>query len=101
MKLLRAPVFFLSALPCLAATFGTVVPHAQPLADLVVDEARRRLYVLNTSSSTVEVYATNVNPPRLTNSIKTDATPLSLALSRETPNPRYLYVACYDGSTLD
>ena len=88
-------------MPCLAATFGTVVPHAQPLADLVIDEARKRLYVVNTYSSTVEVYATNVSPPRLTNTIKTDATPLSMALSRETPTPRYLYVACYDGSTLD
>ena len=100
MSVFRPLLLVLSALPCLAATFGTVVPHAQPLADLVVDEPRRRLYVVNTSSSTVEVYATNVNPPRLTNSIKTDATPLSLALSRETPNARYLYVACYDGSTL-
>lgn len=88
-------------MPCLAATFGTVVPHAQPLADLVIDEARKRLYLVNTYSSTVEVYATNVNPPRLTNSIKTALTPLSLALSRETPSPRYLYVACYDGSTMD
>jgi uncharacterized protein (TIGR03437 family) len=101
MSVLRPLLLVLSALPCLAATFGTVVPHAQPLADLVIDEPRRRLYVVNTFSSTVEVYATNVNPPRLTNTIKTDATPLSLALSRETPNPRYLYVACYDGSTLD
>jgi hypothetical protein len=97
----RPLLLVLSALPCFAATFGTVVPHAQPLADLAIDEARRRLYVINTASNQVEVYATNVNPPRLTNSIKTDATPLSLALSRETPNPRYLYVACYDGSTLE
>src|SRR5580765_2410962 len=104
MKLLRAPVFFLSALPCLAATFGTVVPHAQPLADLVIDEARRRLYVVNTASNAVEVYATNVSPPRLTNTIKTEATPLAVALSRPTGNPatsRYLYVVCYDASSLD
>jgi uncharacterized protein (TIGR03437 family) len=101
MSVFRPLLLVLSALPCLAATFGTVVPHAQPLADLVIDEARKRLYVVNTYSSTVEVYATNVSPPRQTNTIKTDATPLSLALSRETPNPRYLYVACYDGSTLD
>jgi uncharacterized protein (TIGR03437 family) len=101
MSVFRPLLLVFSALPCLAATFGTVVPHAQPLADLVIDEARRRLYVINTASSQVEVYATNVSPPRLTNTIKTDATPLSLALSRETPNPRYLYVACYDGSTLD
>ena len=101
MKVFRPLLLVLSAMPCLAATFGTVVPHAQPLADLVIDEARKRLYVVNTYSSTVEVFATNVSPPRLTNTIKTDATPLSIALSRETPTPRYLYVACYDGSTLD
>ena len=101
MSVSRPLLVVLSALPCLAATFGTVVPHTPALADLAIDEARKRLYVVNTIASTVEVYATNVNPPRLTNSIKTDATPLSLALSRETPNPRYLYVACYDGSTLD
>ena len=64
MTVLRPLLLVLSALPCLAATFGTVVPHAQPLADLVIDEARKRLYVVNTYSSTVEVYATNVSPPR-------------------------------------
>src|SRR5689334_2050806 len=98
MKVFRAPVFFLSALPCLAATFGTVVPHAQPLADLAIDEPRRRLYVVNTASNQVEVYATNVNPPRQTNIIKTEATPLAVAMSR---SGRYLYVVCYDASSLD
>src|SRR5665811_521903 len=93
MSVFRPLLLVLSALPCLAATFGTVVPHAQPLADLVIDEARKRLYVVNTYSSTVEVYATNVSPPRQTNTIKTDATPLSLALSRDcllytSPSPR-------------
>src|ERR1035441_10173004 len=102
MSVFRPLLLVLSALPCLAATLGTVVPAPQgPYADLVIDEARKRLYVVNTYSSTVEVYATNVSPPKQTTIIKTDATPLSLAISRETPNPRYLYVACYDGSTLD
>src|SRR5690242_21873674 len=94
----RAPLFVLSALPGFAATFGTVVPHAQPLADLAIDEARRRLYVVNTASNQVEVYATNVNPPRQTNIVKTEATPLAIAMSR---SGRYLYVACYDASALD
>src|SRR5437764_8743266 len=104
MKVFRAPLLFLSALPCFAATFGTVVPHAQPLADLVIDEARRRLYVVNTASNQVEVYATNVSPPRQTNIVKTEATPLALAMSRPQGNPamsRYLYVVCYDASALD
>ena len=100
MSVFRPLLLVFSALPCIAATFGTVVPHTPALADLAIDEARKRLYAVNTIASTVEVYATNVNPPRLTNSVKTDATPLSLSLSRETPSPRYLYVACYDGSTL-
>jgi hypothetical protein len=45
------------------ATFGTVVAHPQPLADLAIDEARKRLYVVNTASSQVEVYSTASNPP--------------------------------------
>ncbi|MEO8368046.1 MAG: beta-propeller fold lactonase family protein [Candidatus Solibacter sp.] len=98
MSVFRPLLLVLSALPCFAATFGTVVPHTQALADLVVDEARRRLYVVNTYTNTVEVYATNVSPPRQTNVIKTKATPLSLAMSR---NGRYLYVACYDEASLD
>src|SRR5437667_11561759 len=99
MSVFRALAFILlSAVCCSAATFGTVVAHAQPLADLAIDEARRRLYVVNTASNQVEVYATNVSPPRQTNIIKTEATPLSLAMSR---SGRFLYVACYDASSLN
>src|ERR1043166_6574419 len=99
MTVSRALAFLLlSACSCSAATFGTVVAHAQPLADLAIDEARRRLYVINTASNQVEVYATNVNPPRQTNIVKTEATPLAIAMSR---SGRYLYVACYDASALD
>ena len=53
-------------LPALGATFGTVVTLAQPVADLVLDEARQRIYVVNTDANDVEVYATNTNPPHLT-----------------------------------
>src|SRR5215813_13589275 len=99
MSFLRALVFIVAVvLPSTAATFGTVVAHAQPIADLAIDEARRRLYIVNTASNQVEVYSTTTNPPRLTNSIRTDATPLSIALSR---SGRYLYVACYGASALD
>jgi len=75
-------VFLLSAIPVYSATFGTVVAHAQPLADLVLDEARKRLYVVNTASNQVEVYSTTTTPPRETNVIKTDSTPLAIAISR-------------------
>ena len=67
--------------PGLAATFGTVVPHAQPLADLVVDESGRRLFVVNTASNQVEVYSTvGLNAhSKAAATIKTEATPLALA----------------------
>src|SRR5450432_3383901 len=91
----------LSAVPCLGATFGTLVAHASPIADLVVDEARKRLYMVDTNANAVDVYVTNVSPPRLapgTNTIKVEKTPLAAALSR---SGKFLYVVCYDASALD
>jgi len=92
-----------NTLPLLAATFGTVTPHTAPLGDLVLDETRSRLYVLNTTASPplVEIYTTNTNPaspalgaPR----IAVDAEPLAMAMS---PDAKYLYVACYGASAVD
>jgi DNA-binding beta-propeller fold protein YncE len=91
-------LLFLSVAPSAGATFGTVVAHAQPLADLVLDEARKRLYVVNTASNQVEVYSTTTNPPRQTNVVKTDSTPLAMAIAR---SGKSLYVACYGASSLD
>src|SRR5947209_706171 len=99
MPVLRALAVLLVAIfPSAAATFGTVVAHPQPIADLVLDEARNRLYVANTLANAIEVYSTTTNPPRLTNTIKTDSTPLSIAISR---SGRSLYVACYGASSLE
>ena len=91
-------LLLLAALSSFGATFGTVVAHASPLADLALDEARKRLYVVNTTSNQVEVYSTTTNPPRLTNTVKTDATPLAIAIA---PSGKSLYVACYAASSLD
>jgi len=91
-------VCVLAVLPSLGATFGTVVPHTLPIADLVLDEARKRVYLVNTYENQVDVYSTATNPPGPTTSVKTSATPLSIAISR---SGRFLYVACYDASTLD
>src|SRR5262245_49842363 len=88
-----------AATSCLGATFGTVVARTPPIADLAVDEGRRRLYVVNNASSQVEVYNTPITAAsRPAATIKTEATPLSVALSR---SGRYLYVACYDASSLN
>ena len=91
-------VCVLSVWPSFGATFGTVVPHTQPLADLVLDEARKRIYLVDTNSNQVDVYSTASNPPALVTTIDTDATPLAVAMSR---SGKSLYVACYTASTLD
>jgi uncharacterized protein (TIGR03437 family) len=98
---LRALVFLATVLlPASAATFGTVVTHTQPISDLLLDETpgrTQRLYVLNTAANAVEVYSRTTNPPRLSSTVKTDSTPLAMALSR---SGRYLYVVCYAASSL-
>ena len=91
-------VCILSVLPSWGATFGTVVPHTQPIADLVLDAARQRIYLVDTYSSQVDVYNTASNPPTLLTTINTSATPLAIAMSR---SGKSLYVACYSASTLD
>jgi len=91
-------VCILSVLPSWGATFGTVVPHTQPIADLVLDAARKRIYLVDTYSSQVDVYNTASNPPTLLTTINTSATPLAIAMSR---SGKSLYVACYSASTLD
>jgi len=87
----------------MAATFGVVVPHTAPVADIAIDQARNRLYLLNPTVNppTVEVYNTATKPPSLapgTSSIAVDPVPLSMAMSR---SGRYLYVACYTSAALD
>src|SRR5205807_4606224 len=79
-----------------SATFGTVVPLVGGASDLVLDEGRGRLYLVNTSQSRVEVYS--IPQRRFLTPIRTDSTPLSAAISR---NNRLLYVASYDGSSLN
>lgn len=91
-------VLILSILPSWGATFGTTVPVLGGGADIVLDEARNRLYLVNSSQSRIEVFQTNFNPPRAGTAIRTDGQPVSAALSRDR---RYLYVTCYDASALD
>ena len=68
-------VCVLTVLPSWGATFGTVVPHTQPIADLVLDAARKRLYLVDTYSNQIDVYSTASNPPALVTTINTSATP--------------------------
>ncbi len=84
------------AATCWSATFGTVVPVVGGLLDIVLDEARNRLYLVNPTYNRIEVYA--IAQRRFLSAISVDRFPISAALSR---NGKYLYVTCYDGSSLN
>jgi uncharacterized protein (TIGR03437 family) len=81
---------------CHAATFGTVVPVIGGASDIVLDEARKQLYLVNTSKNQVEVYSTTQK--KLLTPIKTDGSPLTAAISR---SGKYLYVTASTASSLD
>ncbi len=78
------------------ATFGTVVPLVGGAADLVLDENRGRLYLVNTSQNRLEIYS--VAQKRFLTPVPMEATPLSAALSID---QKYLYVTAFDASALD
>jgi uncharacterized protein (TIGR03437 family) len=89
--------FVLLVLPGFAATFGTVVARPEGFSDIVLDEARNRLYLVNTSANTLDVYSIATNPPSRVSSVRVGAQPISAALSR---SGKYLYVTNYSDSTL-
>ncbi len=83
--------------PARAATFGTPVPLVGGASDLLLDEARNRIYLTSTSQNSVQVYSL-VQPRAFRTPIRTDATPLAMAMSRD---GKRLYVTCYDASSLN
>jgi uncharacterized protein (TIGR03437 family) len=87
------------------ATFGVVVgPLVQGgvnfliggASDLVLDEARGRLYLVNPSQRRIEVYSTTQR--RFLSVVQTDALPISAAMS---PDGRVLYVTAHEGAALN
>src|SRR3981189_3739289 len=78
------------------ATFGTAVPLIGGASDLVLDEGRNRLYLVNTPQNRVEVYS--IQRRRLLDPITTSAQPISAAMSL---SGKFLYITSYAGSTLD
>ena len=87
---------FLGLIYAQAATFGTIVPVIGGASDLVLDEPRARLYLVNTSRNQIEVYSTAQR--RLLTPVPTDGTPLEAAMSR---SGKFLYVTSRDASVLD
>jgi len=79
-----------------AATIGTPFPIAGGITDLVLDEARGRLYLVDTTQNRIHMYSTAQK--RVLNTIPVGAQPLSAALSRD---GRFLYVTAYQAATLE
>jgi uncharacterized protein (TIGR03437 family) len=81
-----------------AATFGTVTTVVGSVSDIVLDENRRRLYLINGSQNRLEVYSLPPNPIRLVQTVNLDSLPLAAAMSRDGSR---LYVACHNASNLN
>jgi DNA-binding beta-propeller fold protein YncE len=91
-------LFFLG-LPSFAATFGTVSPDLG-VADLILDEPRGKLYLINSNLNRVDVWclgspACPAPGRRFLAPISTGTDPLAGAMS---PDGKFLYVTSYNRS---
>src|SRR5579863_7174678 len=89
-------VFLCAASHLLPATFGTVVAAGASYADIVLDEARSQLYLVNSNVNRIDIYG--IKQKAFQNPISTDTQPISAAMS---PDRHFLYVAAYADSLLD
>ena len=87
-------LFFLG-LPSFAATFGTVSADLG-VADLILDEPRGKLYLINSNLNRVDVWSTTQR--RFLSPITTGTNPLAGAMS---PDGKFLYVTSYNQVSLN
>jgi uncharacterized protein (TIGR03437 family) len=87
-----------SVLPACGATFGTVAaaPGGATYSDILLDEARQKIYLADSSGNRIDVYSTQQRA--FLASIKTDTQPVSLAMSGD---GKTLYVTAYTSSSLN
>lgn len=78
-----------------AATFGEVIPFGATPADMVLDESRQRLYLVNSANSRVDVW--DYAGKQVLGSIPVGQNPLGAAMSMDNST---LYVANHDSSNL-
>jgi Uncharacterized conserved protein len=87
-------LFFLT-LPSFGATFGTVTADLG-VADLILDEPRGKLYLINSNLNRVDVWSTAQR--RFLSPITTGTNPLAGAMS---PDGKFLYVTSYNQVSLN
>src|ERR1700723_2770806 len=78
-----------------SATFGQVIALGEIPSDIVLDETRQRLYLVNTTGSRIDVY--DYAGQSVIGSIAVGNRPLGAAISADNA---FLYVANHDDSTL-
>jgi YVTN family beta-propeller protein len=93
-KILLLFVAFLSLMNA-QATFGDVVRLGTTPSDIVLDESRSRVYLVNSSANSVQVW--DYAQKTLLGSIAVGTRPLGAAMSMDNA---YLYVTNHDSSTL-
>ncbi len=96
MSAVLAAMLLPSARAQTSATFGQVIPLGGTPSDIVLDEARQRLYLVNSSAGRVDVYDYSVQA--LIGSISVGQTPLGAA--DVSMDNAFLYVANHDSSSL-
>jgi len=93
--MVRILFLFTFAISAWCATFGTVTPLTGGVADIVLDSARQRLYLVGVPNK-IEIYS--IPQRRFLTPITTDSLPLSAAMS---PDGKSLYVACHNAATVN
>ena len=84
----------LSSSPCVAASFGTVVPIGGHASDIALDESRGMLYIANFTANRIEVMSTA--DYSIHTSMNVSPQPGALSIS---PDSKYLLVAHYGNTT--
>jgi YVTN family beta-propeller protein len=77
------------------ATFGEVISLGGTPSDIVLDEARQRLYLVNTNANRVDIYS--YRDKAIIGSIRVGTSPLAAAMS---PDGAYLYVTNNQSASL-
>lgn len=78
-----------------SGTFGTVIPMATTPSDIVLDESRHSLYLVNNAANAVQIY--DYNAKAFTGTVAVGTGPLGAAMSMDN---HYLYVANHDSTSL-
>jgi DNA-binding beta-propeller fold protein YncE len=78
-----------------SATFGQVIALGEIPSDIVLDESRQRLYLVNTTANRIDIY--DYSGQSVIGSIAVGNRPLGAAMSADN---NFLYVANHDDSTL-